>query len=104
VLQGTLTIVVSLSCLVVLSVYPFVLLPRSIVTTCSSLITNDDFLQKCAGNTPESKILHLKFQKKISEVKPRSLLWEGETPSRTSPRSRTVPPIVPNGETWGSQG
>ena len=51
--------------LVLSSCHPSVLLPRSSVTTCSSVFTKDDFLQKCAGYTPESKILHLKFQKLV---------------------------------------
>ena len=100
-LQRTLTIVVSLSCPVVLSVYLSVLLPRLTVVTCSSLLTGD-FLHKCAEYTPESKILHLKFTK-FSEVKPRPLLQEAATPSSISPHAQTMPPIMPDAENYGSQ-
>jgi len=34
------------------------------VITCNPLFTEYDFLQKCVESIPESKILHLKFQKK----------------------------------------
>jgi len=54
-----------------------------------------DFQQKCAGNTPESNILHLKFQKKIPAVIPQaSLAGEGDLLLHPSPPTAYAPDHV----------
>jgi len=48
------------------------------VTTCNALFTEYDFLQKFPGNTPESKILHLKFPTFSGGDTPAPLMGEGD--------------------------
>jgi len=82
--------------LVVLSVCPSVLLARStVITTCSSLFTDDDFLQKSAGNTPGSKILHLKFQKFSGGDTPDPSCERGRPPPASAPSHGLCPRLFP---------
>jgi len=69
------------------------------VTTCNTLFTKNDFLQKCTGNIPDSKILHLKFQKKIPEVITLGPFCGMATPSLTHPQAQPMPPIMPDAQT-----
>ena len=75
-------------------VCPFVLLPHLSVITYSSLFPDDDFLQKCAGNTPESKILHLMFKNLLEVISQIPLAGEA-----TLSRTHTLSPIMPIAET-----